>query len=165
MKGKCPFLEMNSGFFSSTYRCSRTNEDVLTGSALYENYCKWSDSRKHEQCPKFKPQSTGSGCFLTSACVDALGKEDDCEELTILRVYRDGWLAQQPNGKAEIQEYYRIAPEIVEKIKMSGKSKEIFKRIYDDMVKPCVELIKKKEYEAAHSIYKEQTELLAATYL
>ena len=156
---------MNSGWFSSTYYCEKTKEDVLTGSALYENYCKWSDSRKHEQCPKFKPVSSGSGCFLTSACVDALGKEDDCEELTILRAYRDGWLSEQPDGKEDIQEYYRIAPMIVDKIKASGKANEVFAHIYDEMVKPCVELIKAKQYEAAHSVYKEQTKLLAATYL
>lgn len=166
MDGKCPFFQLNSGFFSSTYYCEKTKEDVLTGSSLYENYCKWSDSRTHEQCPYFRPQSSSSGgCFLTSACVDALGKADDCEELTILGAYRDGWLAAQPGGKEEIDEYYRIAPQIVDKIKMSEKAQEVFARIYDDMVRPCVELIKEKQFEAAHLIYKEQTSKLATMYL
>ena len=165
MDGKCPFLQLNSGFFSSTYRCAKKNEDVLTGSSLYENYCKWSDSRKHEQCPYFKPQSSDGGCFLTSACVEAMGKADDCEELTILRAYRDGWLAAQPGGKEEIDEYYRIAPQIVNKIKLSEKAQEVFAHIYNDMVRPCVELIKEKRYEAAYVTYKEQTALLASKYL
>lgn len=102
---------------------------------------------------------------MTSACVDALGKEDDCEELTILRAYRDNWLAQQLGGQEDVREYYRITPQIVEKIKLSGDDKAVFTWIYDNMVRPCVELINAKQYDVAYRVYKDQTKLLAGQYL
>ena len=45
------------------------------------------------------------GCYLTSACVMAKGLPDHCEELETLRVFRDEYLAGQPGGRAEIEQY------------------------------------------------------------
>ena len=52
-------------------------------------------------------------CFITTAVCEAEGKPDDCAELTAFRRFRDGWLSQQPDGPALIEEYYEIAPAIV----------------------------------------------------
>lgn len=41
---------------------------------------------------------------------------DDCEELQILRSFRDHYLANQPGGMEEIEQYYAIAPRIVASI-------------------------------------------------
>ena len=42
------------------------------------------------------------GCFITTACCDVLGLDDDCFELRTLRRYRDDVLAKQPGGAALI---------------------------------------------------------------
>ena len=57
-----------------------------------------------------------SNCFLTTACTLHAGLPDDCEELTVLRNFRDGYIARLPGGSALISEYYRIAPGIVREI-------------------------------------------------
>lgn len=53
------------------------------------------------------------GCFITSACCEALGLDDDCFELRALRRYRDEVLAKQSGGPADIATYYDLAPLIL----------------------------------------------------
>lgn len=50
------------------------------------------------------------GCFFTTACVEARGLPDDCEALETLRAFRDACLANRPDGREAIAEYYRMAP-------------------------------------------------------
>jgi hypothetical protein len=58
-----------------------------------------------------------SACFLTTACVQHAGLPDDCEELTVMRAFRDGYLSRFEEGRLLIEQYYRIAPRIVERIR------------------------------------------------
>lgn len=111
-------------------------------------------------------QSTGSGsdsgCFQTSACVQARGLPDDCEELTVLRQYRDGYLRRRPGGAEEIREYYRIAPQIVEAVNAKENAGEIWNQVYEEMVLPCVRMIRSGAMEDAFRLYKEYTLKLAS---
>lgn len=102
-----------------------------------------------------------SGCFLTSACVKARGLPDDCEELTVLRQYRDGYLRSRPDGAEEIREYYHIAPQIVEAVNAKGNALEIWNRVYEEMVLPCVRMIQNGAMEDAFQLYKDYTIKLA----
>lgn len=56
------------------------------------------------------------GCFITTACCEALGLDDDCFELRALRRYRDHVLAWRPGGVADIAAYYEIAPLILARL-------------------------------------------------
>jgi|GEM_PF-560272 len=56
------------------------------------------------------------GCFITTACCEIVGLDDDCFELRSLRRYRDEVLAKQPGGAAAIARYYAQAPHIVAQI-------------------------------------------------
>ncbi len=111
-------------------------------------------------------QSTGSGsnsgCFLTSACVEARRLPDDCEELTVLRRYRDGYLRRRPGGEEEVREYYRIAPRIVEAVNARENAGEIWNRVYEEMVLPCVRMIQSGAMEDAFRLYKDYTLKLAS---
>jgi hypothetical protein len=60
---------------------------------------------------------SATGCFLTTATCEAVGLADDCWELRTLRRFRDGWLAQQQDGSADIAAYYAKAPAIAERLK------------------------------------------------
>jgi hypothetical protein len=55
-------------------------------------------------------------CFITTACCEALGLDDDCFELRTLRRYRDQVLAVKPGGRSEIAAYYRLAPLILARL-------------------------------------------------
>lgn len=53
----CPFLKENphAGLFSASYVCAKTDEEIMTGSAIYEQYCSDYES-SYCQCPYFKPE-------------------------------------------------------------------------------------------------------------
>ncbi|MBR5095081.1 MAG: hypothetical protein IK095_08305 [Oscillospiraceae bacterium] len=118
-------------------------------------------------CDFLKPDEVylEEGCFLTSACVEARGLADDCHELQVLRAYRDGYLRALPEGPAEIEEYYAIAPQIVEAIRQRSDAAQIFDGIYETLVRPCVELIERGEPGAAHALYRETALRLKEQYL
>ncbi len=150
----CPYY-----WYNSHYACRKTGKDV--NEDTYYKYCRNYD---YDDCPIYKGNDT-SGCFLTSACVEAKGLPDDCYELTTLRKFRDEYLANQPGGKAEICEYYHIAPQIVEAIKAGGESQAVFTRLYEELVKPCVGLIEAGENEQAHTLYRSTVGLLKNSYI
>ena len=97
--------------------------------------------------------NNGSLCFITTAICEGLGKPDDCYELTTLRKYRDLWLSNQPDGKALIEEYYKIAPLIVSRIKKSKKYAEYCQLLLEHYINPCLEMINNKEYEKCRDKY------------
>lgn len=111
-----------------------------------------------QPAPKPTPKPTpepkkSSFCFITTAVCAYLGKPDDCYELTILRKFRDGWLAQQNNGLDLIQEYYSIAPQIVDAIDASERKDQTYTHLWKDYIKPCITLIELSAYETCKDLY------------
>ena len=106
----------------------------------------------YDECPIYKDNPNSGGCYLTSACVEAKGLPDDCEELTVLRNFRDNWLKQQPGGAEEIAEYYMTAPQIVAEINKQADAREIWNELYDALVVPCVKLIQAGAMEQARAV-------------
>jgi predicted RNA-binding Zn-ribbon protein involved in translation (DUF1610 family) len=96
----------------------------------------------------------GGLCFITTACVEAAGLPDNCTELETMRYLRDTYLAKSDDGKRMIQEYYEIAPSIVEKIKRYENTNEVFGDIFDK-IRGIVSLIKIGDLESATAHYKE----------
>lgn len=110
-------------------------------------------------------ENDNGGCYLTTACVAARGRSDTCSELQTLRAFRDNVLAHKPRGRAEIEEYYQLAPHIVAAINRCPDDGEIWGRIYDELVNPCVHLIQGGYNDAAYQLYKEYTYALSNTFL
>ena len=150
----CSFYTWRGDYYCLKKR-DRVSEDI------YYKYCRNYD---YDYCPIYKDQGESGGCYLTSACVEAMGLPDDCEELTILRDFRDNWLAKQPGGQEEIQEYYRVAPGIVAAIKAGSGAKEAFAAIYRDLVLPCVETIRAGKREETWRLYRDKTNSLKENY-
>ena len=92
-------------------------------------------------------------CFLTSACVNYLGKSDDCKELTALRRFRDTYMKNTEEGRKLVEEYYEIAPKIVEKIDSSDK-RELYYRYISLVIDKCVCLLARNELEKTLNEYK-----------
>lgn len=150
----CPYY-----WYNYHYACRKTGKDV--NEDTYYKYCRNYD---YDDCPIYKGNDT-SGCYLTSACVEAKGLPDHCHELTVLRNFRDGYMRTTSTGAADICEYYHTAPAIVEKIKTFPNAKDIFDRIYSELVLPCVELIESGKNEEAYVVYKDYTRKLQAQYI
>ncbi|MBQ8324636.1 MAG: hypothetical protein IJX82_05780 [Clostridia bacterium] len=161
MAEECAYYYYESGYCCALKREKEGNSSI--DSAIVHKYC-W--GYHYNDCPRYKAKhSGGPGCFLTSACVEAKGLADDCKELTVLRGFRDHYLSNIPNGDNEICEYYHTAPSIVTNIKALPNSNEIFERIYNELVLPCVKLIECGKQEEAHEKYRAYVLELQEQYL
>ena len=150
----CPYY-----WYDNHYACRQSGKDV--NEDIYYKYCRNYD---YDDCPIYKGQDS-SGCFLTSACVEAKGLPDDCHELAVLRRFREGYLRSLPEGRNEIAEYYFVAPQIVTEIKKQADSIAVFESIYEKLVKPCVDMIERGENENAHTLYRSTVQQLKLEYL
>ena len=96
-------------------------------------------------------KAISGGCFITTAVMKHMSGEfdDNCEELTILRNFRDTYLAAQPGGPALIKEYYATAPAIVEKVSEREDSGQVWKILHRNYISKAVAQIKEgKDVEA-----------------
>jgi hypothetical protein len=83
-------------------------------------------------------------CYLTTACCKYKGLSDDCEELAVLRKFRDTFVP-----KCIVDDYYSLAPIIMPKVENSPSKLEW---IYD-IIKDCVYDIKLGKNESALNRY------------
>ena len=105
-----------------------------------------------EEGPETASPNRKKGCFITTACVEARGLADDCDELTTLRTFRDNYMCALPDGNALILEYYDIAPQIVASIKAQPEAATILSDLYERIIE-SVRLVKAGENEAALRTY------------
>lgn len=104
---------------------------------------------------------SGSGCFITTACMRAMGRTDSCRELSVLRAYRDSYLLRQEDGRQAVEQYYQIAPRIVAAIERLPEQARVFREIYQNLVWPAVTMVENGRNAEAFSHYKGQVLRLA----
>lgn len=141
-------------FESEEYTCGQCSHYREGGRCTYRaSFFGLIGGGKHSKdkpaCRDFKP---ADGCFLTSACVEYMHKADDCEELTILRQFRDTYMQSVEDGQKRIAEYYRTAPRIVEKMNGSARKEEYYEYIYS-VIQKCVDWISQDRNEEALKAY------------
>lgn len=139
-------------------RCDSCRKNKSSRSLSYVSYSPLrrsssSNSSSYGSSGNSYSGSSGSFCFITTAVCEKLGKSDDCFELTTLRHYRDTWLINSDGGKELIEEYYRIAPLIVSKIKTSDKFDEHCQYLLTNYINPCLDMIAISEYEKCRDKY------------
>lgn len=156
--------------------CNPCSPDQLRGGSQCNpcNPCSPDQMHTGGQCNPCSPcspdqgsggnSSGGSSCFITSACTESLGLPDDCDELQTLRAFRDKRKAEDPDFVMLVEEYYRIAPVIVEWINGKDDSKEEFLKLYHELVIPCVELIKRGNEDEAIKLYTSQVKMLQGRF-
>ncbi len=141
-------------YFSRSYEEKRLFQPTLYGCTLFNKYV-----TENGSCSRFEPNTyqsgsgNSNGCFLTSACVEYLGKADDCEELTALRKFRDNYMKSTEEGKKLVEEYYAVAPQIVERINSSNK-KDTYYQYVNEVINKCLNLLDRNEYERTLNEYK-----------
>jgi hypothetical protein len=164
----------SQGFFESDdhYRdrvSVEADESIIekaTGDAPSQGFFESDDSyreRVAEEADEHRASSddSGGGCFLTTACTVSAGLPDDCKELTVLRQFRDGFIANLPDGLALIEKYYAIAPGIVARINAAPTKAGILADILAD-VRNAVGLIEAGQNNAALNLYRSMTERVSA---
>lgn len=130
----------------------------------------YKEDYENKSCPhcghvaKKENSSAGGLCFITTACVEAAGLPDSCTELNSMRSLRDEYLVKSDDGKRVIEDYYKIAPPIVEKIREEGNSKKVFRDLFNE-IRDIVSLIEIGDLENAAEQYKEMVLGLKHKYL
>ena len=104
-------------------------------------------------------------CYITTAVCESQGKPDDCYELELLRTYRDTYLLSTDEGAALVNEYYDIAPTIVNRISRQDNPDEIYDGIWDKYLSGCISLIENGENEACRLLYMDMVYDLKKRYM
>lgn len=104
-------------------------------------------------------------CFITTAVCLEEGKDDDCEELTAFRSFRDGYLQSCPDGPALIEEYYQIAPNIVLEIEKTADPKARYEAIRKEYLGPCYGDLLTGNYKTCKERYTRMVRTLQKEYL
>lgn len=103
-------------------------------------------------------------CYITTAVCESFGKADDCYELTLLRDYRDTYMASLPEGDRLIHDYYDMAPSIVKHINQSGRSEEIYQSIWQEYLHPCITMIEEGRLKECGDLYQDMVYTLKDKY-
>ena len=94
-----------------------------------------------------------AACFITEAVMSQQGKDDQSEELQVLRAFRDNVMMQSVEGQAMVAEYEKIAPIIVQAIDQREDAFNVYQQIYSEFIAPAVESVKAGDYKGALEIY------------
>ena len=151
----CDYLEAEGGIFTE-YRRKYSRQTLDSRTA--RDICMTS---RYADCSDYQ---NASRCFITTAVCLSLGKPDNCEELYVMRSFRDEWLSKQPDGEDLITDYYNTAPDIVKRIDQEADRKNIYKAIYEDYILPCINQAKTKDYAESKRIYVDMVNSLKARY-
>ncbi len=149
----CPQCRNNSGQNNNYHRPTTTTNNYPNSSN--PNFNNTSSNQT-------TPDNDSEKCYITTAVCQYLGKPDNCKELTALRWFRDNWLQYQPDGKRLIEQYYQIAPQIVDSLNSlpPEQCKSIYLQIWDQYILPCLNHIQNKNYTACKRLYIAMTRML-----
>jgi hypothetical protein len=103
------------------------------------------------------------GCFITTACCEVLGLDDDCFELRTLRRYRDHVLAKRPGGEAAIARYYALAPLILARLPREARAPRL-RSIYARHILPAALAARLGLNAVAYRLYARMVEDLASEF-
>lgn len=92
-------------------------------------------------------------CFITTAVCENSGLPDDCEILQTLRKFRDDYMRSDEEKSAMVEEYYRIAPEIVRGVKEKSNAKLAFDYMLHAFIRPACYAIQQGNMERAFTLY------------
>ena len=165
-------VQMDKNMFMAVYvlpsikeiRGSRANE-------LAEAICKeWGSSFKDRNIIASDYDSIVQGfkrklCYVTTAVCQNLNKGENCEELRLIKEFRDGYLASTQEGAALIEEYYDIAPTLVKRIAKDADAQAKYIWLWNTYLAPCVAFIKAGRQEECKETYCGMMEELRKEYM
>lgn len=105
-----------------------------------------------------------SACFITTAVCRGHNLPDDCEELQVLRRFRDEYMQESAEGRILVQEYYEIAPKLVSEINSRPNSTDVYSFIRKAYIAPAVNAAKSGQNADAQLIYTELVRFLKGRF-
>lgn len=104
-------------------------------------------------------------CYVTTAVCRNLNKGEDCEELRLIKGFRDGYLSSTKEGRAMIEEYYDIAPTLVKRIDKDVEAQAKYLWLWNTYLAPCIDYIKRGLQEDCRETYCNMIEELKVEYM
>lgn len=104
-------------------------------------------------------------CYVTTAVCQNMNRGEDCEELRLIKDFRDNYLSATKEGQALIDEYYDIAPTLVKRIAKDVEAQAKYVWLWNTYLAPCVAYIKAGEQEACKETYCHMMEELREEYM
>lgn len=123
------------------------------------SHIEYSDSSLRNREDEYENED--SGCYLTTAMCKALGYNDQCVYLQMLRCFRDTYMMQVPECYPLLVEYELMGPMISRQIL---QDKEVANMMLDQYISKSIMYIKKQEYQKAIDTYKEMFYFLKNRY-
>jgi len=102
-------------------------------------------------------------CYLTTACVGYKELEDNCSELTAMRLLREHYI-NEPEYIALISEYNQLSRQIINMVNQEINPDIIYEQIYQS-VKICETAINNEDWQTARNEYLGMYYQLAETYI
>lgn len=172
-KSKCEKYMMNVNLFMVSYVLPGILEVASrrVGKPFADGICKvWSTHFKGAHIQAASSLDIDGGfkrklCYVTTATCTALGLSAECEELRLLKDYRDTVLMNTPDGRELVKQYYNIAPTIVKRIDKRADAKAVYQELYQDYISPCILHIRKENFEQCKEIYCKMVEVLKERYI
>lgn len=108
--------------------------------------------------------SSSSWCVISTAACQTLNAADDCEELQLLRWFRDVHLQNTVEGEAIVREYYRVGPLITDHIKKACDPDKTYRYLWDRYIAPSCAAIRAEQWDTAKSIYIQMVKMLCEKF-
>ncbi len=97
-------------------------------------------------------EARDNNCFITTACVSYYGLPDNCYQLITLRKFRDTYLSVSKANKDLVNQYYSVAPRLVELLETDKDKSKLYQQIFERINKACNE-IEHRNYSEAKAVY------------
>lgn len=97
--------------------------------------------------------SKADRCVITTAACQILNAADDCEELQLLRWFRDTHLQDTAEDEAIVREYYRVGPLITDSIGKTPDPHGVYYCLWNQYIAPSCAAIRAEQWSTAKSIY------------
>jgi len=117
--------------------------------------------------PSREPNDAGGSsgpCFVTTACAEIMGLADDCNELMVLRHFRDSYLLKEADGRKAVELYYQVAPRILAAVRQSSAPEQALRYIYQEWIMPSVQMVEAGRRDKAFEHYRNGMAQLAKRY-
>lgn len=165
-------VQMDKNMFMAVYVLPSIKEiREKKADELAEAICKeWGESFKDSNIIASDYDSIVQGfkrklCYVTTAVCRNLNKGDDCEELRLIKEFRDGYLSKIEGGSELIEEYYDIAPTLVKRIAKDAEAQAKYAWLWNTYLAPCVSYIRNGQMEPCKDTYCHMMEELKKEYM
>jgi hypothetical protein len=120
-------------------------------------------SKKKPAKPKKGNDTVDLECFLSTACIQHKHLPDQCEELQVLRKFRDEYMRASPLGQQLVKEYYSLGPGLVKAIELDSNKANTYRYIYSCIKNACAK-IRLQKNESAQEVYTKMVKRLSKKY-